>query len=178
MADISSKSAQYCASGMSGGTGLLLLVEAELGKPMYEIPTGDSGAEAEAKKRGCHSTLGVGRQAPQGWTDAQFINENLKGVQVVSLPHFPDPGLCILLVLMYHAFFPAGRLQRVRRQQSGEPDRLSYAQRVHRLFCEPIADQVPLPRGHVDGESTASTFQTTCLALLLLLKPKVLPFKA
>ncbi|MDI1486791.1 MAG: hypothetical protein OHK93_006053 [Ramalina farinacea] len=82
MADISSKSAQYCASGMSGGTGLLLLVEAELGKPMYEIPTGDSGAEAEAKKRGCHSTLGVGRQAPQGWTDAQFINENLKGVQV------------------------------------------------------------------------------------------------
>ncbi len=30
-ADISSKSAQYCASGMSGGTGLLLLCEVELG---------------------------------------------------------------------------------------------------------------------------------------------------
>ena len=40
LADISSKSAQYCQPGMSGGTGLLLLCEAELGKPMYEIPTG------------------------------------------------------------------------------------------------------------------------------------------
>ena len=114
MADISSKSAQYCASGMSGGTGLLLLVEAELGKPMYEIPTGDSGAEAEAKKRGCHSTLGVGRQAPQGWTDAGFINENLKGVQVVSLRHLPTPNSSVLPMLIYLAFFPAGRLQRIR----------------------------------------------------------------
>lgn len=84
MSDVSSKSAQYCASGMSGGTGLLLLVEAELGKPMYEIPTGDSGAGDEAKKKGCHSTLGVGRTCPQGWKDAKFINEDLKGVQVVS----------------------------------------------------------------------------------------------
>ena len=164
---------------MSGGTGLMLLVEAELGKPMYEIPTGDSGAEAEAKKRGCHSTLGVGRQAPQGWTDAEFINEDLKGVQVVSPLAFPYPrfgAFCCLLMDL--AFFTAGRLQRLRRQQSREPDRLPHAQRVHRLLCEPIADQVPLPRRHVDGEPTASTFKTTCLALLLLHKPKVLPSKA
>ncbi|KAL8932219.1 MAG: hypothetical protein Q9216_006921 [Gyalolechia sp. 2 TL-2023] len=80
LADISSKSAQYCAPGMSGNTGLLLLIEAELGKPMYEIPTGDSMAEEQAKKHKCISTLGVGRTAPQGWTDAGMVNENLEGV--------------------------------------------------------------------------------------------------
>ena len=69
---------------MSGGTGLLLLVEAELGKPMYEIPTGNSSAGDEAKKKGCYTTLGVGRTAPQGWTDGSFIHDDLKGVQVVS----------------------------------------------------------------------------------------------
>ncbi|KAL8934170.1 MAG: hypothetical protein Q9211_005374 [Gyalolechia sp. 1 TL-2023] len=80
LADISSKSAQYCAPGMSGNTGLLLLIEAELGRPMYEIPTGDSMAEQQAKKHNCISTLGVGRTAPQGWTDAGLVNETLKGV--------------------------------------------------------------------------------------------------
>lgn len=88
LADISSKSAQYCSPGMSGGTGLLLLIEAELGKPMYEIPTGDSMAEEAAKKHGAISTLGVGRTAPQGWTDAKVIHEDLEGVQIVSLQFF------------------------------------------------------------------------------------------
>ena len=69
---------------MSGGTGLLLLVEAELGKPMYEIPTGDSNAGNEAKKRGYSSTLGVGRTAPLGWVDGAAIYEDLEGVQFVS----------------------------------------------------------------------------------------------
>lgn len=84
MADISSKSANYCQPGMSGNTGLLLLCEAELGKPMYEIPTGDFHAEEECKKKGSFSTLGVGRTAPLGWTDGEFIHESLKGVQLVS----------------------------------------------------------------------------------------------
>ena len=84
MADVSSKSAGYCMAGMSGGTGLLLLCEAELGKPMYEIPSGDSNAEQEAKKRGSISTLGVGRMGPQGWVDGEVIHESLKGVSLVS----------------------------------------------------------------------------------------------
>ena len=67
---------------MSGGTGLLLLCEAELGKPMYEIPTGDSAAQEKAKQHGAIATLGVGRTAPQGWTDGEFINGDLKGVSV------------------------------------------------------------------------------------------------
>ena len=68
---------------MSGGTGLLLLCEVELGKPMYEIPTGNSNAEAEAKKHNAISTLGVGKTAPQGWTDGSIIHDDLKGVQIV-----------------------------------------------------------------------------------------------
>ena len=84
LADISSKSAQYCQPGMSGNTGLLLLVEAELGKPMYEIPTGGYMAEEQAKKHGAHSTLGVGRTAPQGWKDGASIHKDLKGVTLVS----------------------------------------------------------------------------------------------
>lgn len=69
---------------MSGGTGLLLLCEAELGRPMYEIPTGDFNAEEQAKKHNCISTLGVGRTAPQGWMDGESVHESLKGVRVVS----------------------------------------------------------------------------------------------
>ncbi len=69
---------------MSGGTGLLLLCEAELGKPMYEIPTGNPNAQEEAKKHKACSTLGVGRTAPQGWMDGGKIHESLKGVQLVS----------------------------------------------------------------------------------------------
>ena len=85
LADVSSKSAQYCSSGMSGGTGLLLLCEAELGKPMYEIPTGDPNAQDLAKKHGCHSTLGVGRTVPQGWVDGKLVHDSLKGVMLVSV---------------------------------------------------------------------------------------------
>ncbi|KAK3174089.1 hypothetical protein OEA41_001333 [Lepraria neglecta] len=86
LADMSSKSAQYCRASMSGGTGLLLLCEAELGRPMYEIPTGDFDAEEQAKKHNCISTLGVGRTAPQGWMDGESVHESLKGVRV------PDPS--------------------------------------------------------------------------------------
>ena len=109
MADMSSKSAQYCAPGMTGGTGLLLLCEVELGKnfflllqttrlisvpgkPTYEIPTGDYNAQREGEKIGAISTLGVGRTAPQGWTDGSTIHDSLKGVQLVrnssSCAHF------------------------------------------------------------------------------------------
>ncbi len=84
MADVSSKSAQYCQPGMSGDTGLLLLCEAELGKPMYEIPTGNPNAQEEAKKHKAISTLGVGKIAPLGWADGELVHEGLKGVQLVS----------------------------------------------------------------------------------------------
>ena len=85
LADVSSKSAQYCSAGMSGNTGILMLCEAELGWPLYEIPTGDSRAEERAKEHKCVATLGVGRVAPIGWVDGKVIHDSLRGVLVVSL---------------------------------------------------------------------------------------------
>ncbi len=80
LADVSSKSANYCNPGMSGNIGCLLLCEVELARPLYEIPTGNSNAQQEAEKHNCISTLGVGRTVPQGWKDAECVHESLKGV--------------------------------------------------------------------------------------------------
>ena len=75
-------SANYCRAGMSGGTGLLLLCEAELARPMYEIPTGDTNAQEQAKKYNCYSTKGVGQTVPQNWKDAGCVHDSLKGVMM------------------------------------------------------------------------------------------------
>lgn len=85
LADVSSKSANYCNPGMSGNVGILLLCEVELSRPMYEIPTGNSNAQQEAEKHNCISTKGVGRTVPQTWKDAGCVHEDLKGVTVVSI---------------------------------------------------------------------------------------------
>ena len=85
LADISSKSAGYCAPMLSGGVGLLLLCEAELGKPMLELTDADYNAEEEAKKQGCCSTWGRGLTVPAGWKDAGCVREELKGVLMVGL---------------------------------------------------------------------------------------------
>lgn len=84
LADCSSKSANYCMSSMSGGTGILLLVEAELSRPLYEIDTGDSNAEEAAKKHNCIATKGIGQEVPLKFKDAGCLYEDLKGVQMVS----------------------------------------------------------------------------------------------
>lgn len=86
LADISTKSANYCVSSSSGNTGLLLLCEAELGNPMYELLSGDSGAKEAAEKNGRIATHGIGRTVPQGWVDGSTICPELKGIQV------PDPN--------------------------------------------------------------------------------------
>lgn len=109
LADISSKSAQYCQPGMSGNTGLLLLVEAELGSPMYEIPTGDYNAEEQAKKHKCISTLGVGRTAPQAWMDADGIHESLAGVTFVSSC---PANLFFFATLFFSLHFPLAPLEK------------------------------------------------------------------
>ncbi|KAB8349786.1 hypothetical protein FH972_023800 [Carpinus fangiana] len=88
LADISTKSANYCMSSSSGGHGLLLLCEAELGRPMHELLSSDYNADEECKKKGKIATLGIGRTCPQGWVDAgDVISPQLKGVQM------PDPKL-------------------------------------------------------------------------------------
>ena len=83
LADMSSKSAGYTKSQSSGGVGLLLLCEAELGKPMLELTNADSKAGETAKKQDSYSTWGKGSTAPTSWKDAGCVNENLKGVTMV-----------------------------------------------------------------------------------------------
>ena len=86
LADISTKSANYCMSSVSGNHGLLLLCEAELGNPMYELLGGDSMAQEKSKEAGAIATHGVGRTVPQGWVDAgDVISKHLEGVLM------PDP---------------------------------------------------------------------------------------
>ena len=85
LADISTKSANYCVAGISGGHGLLMLCEAELGRPMYEITQSNYNAGDEATKKGCIATKGIGRTVPPNWVDAGVIHKSLKGVLM------PDP---------------------------------------------------------------------------------------
>jgi poly [ADP-ribose] polymerase len=87
LADTSSKSANYCCAWNSANSGLLLLCDAELGDPMFELADSDYHAGENAKKEGKIATLGMGRAIPGGWKDAGAVNENLKGVKI------PDVGV-------------------------------------------------------------------------------------
>lgn len=82
LADMSSKSAGYCASYNTNGTGLLLLCEAELGAPPLKLNDSDYNAGERAKEKGMISTWGVGQTAPLAWKDAGAIHPSLKGVRM------------------------------------------------------------------------------------------------
>ncbi|CAN9147211.1 unnamed protein product [Alternaria alternata] len=88
LADMSSKSANYCASYNSGGTALLLLCEAELGNPMHELTDASYTAGEDAIKKGMYSTFGMGQTGPSKWKDASCMNPALKGCMMpdVSTP--------------------------------------------------------------------------------------------
>ncbi|KAE8153467.1 poly polymerase catalytic domain-containing protein [Aspergillus avenaceus] len=81
-ADMSSKSANYCCSGISGGMGLLLLCDVELGNPMLELDHANYNAGEDAKQQGKIATLGKGRQVPSAWKDAGCVNSELQGVMM------------------------------------------------------------------------------------------------
>jgi poly [ADP-ribose] polymerase len=84
LADMSSKSANYCYHTEYGGEALLLLCEAELGDPIQKLTAANYGAAGDAKKQGMYSTLGQGRIGPSTWIDAAIIHEDLKGIKMVS----------------------------------------------------------------------------------------------
>lgn len=92
LADISTKSAGYCASYSSGKIALLLLCEAELGNPALKLTNADYNAGDRAKEAKCLSTWGVGQTAPAGWKDASCINASLKGVKIPDLTNIPGPS--------------------------------------------------------------------------------------
>lgn len=84
LADISSKSANYCNSQLSQRTGLLLLCEAELGDPMLELDNADYNAGDRAESEGKFTTLGRGVSTPAAWKDASCVHPSLKGTKIVS----------------------------------------------------------------------------------------------
>jgi poly [ADP-ribose] polymerase len=84
LADMASKSANYCYAHISGGHALLLLCEAELGAPMQELTNASYNAGETAIQGGMYSTWGKGTTAPLGWKDAASIHPDLAGVMIVS----------------------------------------------------------------------------------------------
>ena len=84
LADMSSKSANYCNAYSSGGTALLLLCEAELGDPTHDLLTSSYNAGEDAKAKGMCSTWGQGRVGPSQWKDAGCVHPSLAGTKMVS----------------------------------------------------------------------------------------------
>lgn len=89
LADMSSKSANYCCSYNSDNTGLLLLCEAELGTPMHELRDSCYEANEQAYAKSKLSTLGKGRVDPTKWIDAGVVNPDLAGVQMPDTSEKP-----------------------------------------------------------------------------------------
>jgi len=86
LADMSSKSANYCCSYISGGQALLLLCDAELGNPMQVLTNAQYDAGKTAAEKGAISTWGQGTMAPKGLKDASALHPSLVGVKMVSMP--------------------------------------------------------------------------------------------
>ncbi|KAK4139223.1 poly polymerase catalytic domain-containing protein [Dichotomopilus funicola] len=91
LADMASKSANYCCSYISGGTALLLLCEAELGDPMQELVNASYTAGEDAKGKGMISTWGQGSTGPSQWKDASCVHPSLAGVKMPDTSVVPGP---------------------------------------------------------------------------------------
>ncbi|OAL30647.1 hypothetical protein AYO20_08609 [Fonsecaea nubica] len=114
LADMSSKSAGYCATYNSAGTGLLLLCEAELGNPSLKLTQADYNAEDRAKLYGHLSTWGVGRTSPRVWKDASCVHPSLKGVKmpdVVNYPPSPTNEPCAQLLYNEYIVYDVAQIR-------------------------------------------------------------------
>ncbi|KAI0841052.1 PARP-domain-containing protein [Hypoxylon sp. FL0890] len=94
-----SSSARYCLPRNSNGHALILLCEAELGRPVQELTAGRYQAAEDAIRCGFLSTLGHGRVGPKQWKDAGCIHPSLEGVSMpdtsvkYGLTGIPDAAL-------------------------------------------------------------------------------------
>jgi poly [ADP-ribose] polymerase len=104
LADMSSKSANYCYSHISGGHALLLLCEAELGAPMQELTNASYNAGEDAEKAGLHSTWGKGQTAPLAWKDAGDIHPDLAGIKIPDTTKPPGDTNVPNAYLQYNEF--------------------------------------------------------------------------
>ncbi|KAH7407017.1 poly polymerase catalytic domain-containing protein [Phaeosphaeria sp. MPI-PUGE-AT-0046c] len=104
LADMSSKSANYCNAYSSGGTALLLLCEAELGNPMHELTDASYTAGEDAKAKGLHSTWGKGHTGPSKWKDAKCVNGSLAGCMMPDMSAIPGPTNVPNAYLQYNEY--------------------------------------------------------------------------
>lgn len=104
LANISTKSANYCFSGASGGTGLLLLCEAQLGRPVLKLKDASYTAGEDAQEQGLISTWGVGLTTPKGWKDAGCVHPDLQGIEMPDVSEVPGRSEEADLMLQYDEF--------------------------------------------------------------------------
>ncbi|OLN89070.1 Poly [ADP-ribose] polymerase 2 [Colletotrichum chlorophyti] len=104
LADMSTKSANYCCSYNSNGEALLLLCEAELGDPMQKLTQSSYEAGSTAKAGGMLSTWGQGRTGPSKWKDAGCVHPSLKGVQMPDVSVKPGDTNIPSAWLQYHEY--------------------------------------------------------------------------
>ncbi|KAK2001053.1 PARP-domain-containing protein [Colletotrichum falcatum] len=104
LADMSTKSANYCASHSSGGQALLLLCEAELGDPMQKLTDSSYQAGETARANGMWSTWGQGMTGPSQWKDAGCVNPSLKGVKMPDMSVKPGNTNVPNAYLLYNEY--------------------------------------------------------------------------
>ncbi|KAI2622973.1 PARP-domain-containing protein [Hypomontagnella submonticulosa] len=104
LADMSSKSANYCCSYISNGHALLLLCEAELGDPMQVLTGASYGAAEDAKAKGMLSTWGQGSTGPSQWKDGECIHPSLKGIKVPDVSVKPGATGVPNAYLLYNEY--------------------------------------------------------------------------
>ncbi|CAO1616165.1 unnamed protein product [Sympodiomycopsis kandeliae] len=83
LANMSSKSIQYCNATSSNGNGLLLLCEAQLGDQL-DLHEAEYSADIAVKDQKKHSTHGLGQMAPSSHKDAATLlgRDDLAGVKL------------------------------------------------------------------------------------------------
>ncbi|OBT46827.1 hypothetical protein VE00_01944 [Pseudogymnoascus sp. WSF 3629] len=104
LADMSSKSANYCCPYISNGHALLLLCEAELGKPMQALTDASYSASEDATSKGLLSTWGQGLTGPKVWKDANCVNPSLDGVLMPDTTIAPGATDVKDAYLMYNEY--------------------------------------------------------------------------
>ncbi|KAI1348248.1 poly polymerase catalytic domain-containing protein [Xylaria sp. FL0043] len=104
LADMSSKSANYCCSYISNGHALLLLCEAELGDPIQTLTGASYNAGDTAKANNMLSTWGQGSTGPSKWKDAECVHPSLKGVKMPDTTVKPGPTNIPHAYLQYNEY--------------------------------------------------------------------------
>ncbi|KAH7131867.1 poly polymerase catalytic domain-containing protein [Dendryphion nanum] len=114
LADMSSKSANYCCSYSSGGHALLLLCEAELGDPLHELTNASYTAGQDAIAKGSWSTWGKGTTGPSKWKDAGCVHPSLAGVRMPDTVQHPPSSTNVPGAGLYYNEFIAYDVAQVR----------------------------------------------------------------